>query len=77
MRLIDADELEICNLGIGDYIMFGVEDWEIKNAPTVDAIPREKINKMIEEITKYAQAMDWISGYDVLLLIHKYCDDVQ
>ena len=42
-----------------------------------DAVPREKINRMIEEITKYAQAMDWISGYDVLLLIHKYCDEVK
>ena len=41
---------------------------------TIDAIPREKIDSMIAEITKYAQAMDWISGYDILLLIHKFCD---
>lgn len=52
-RLIDADKLKIVNLGIGDYNIWGVEDCDINNAPTVEAIPQANVYKAIQEMMKY------------------------
>ena len=38
--LIDRSKLKIVNLGIGDYDVWGVEDYAIADAPTV--IPADK-----------------------------------
>ena len=52
-RLIDADKSKIVNLGIGDYNIWGVEDCDINNAPTVEAIPKANVYKAIQEMMKY------------------------
>lgn len=52
MRLIDADKLKIVNLGIGDYNIWGVEDCDINNAPTVKAIPLDKVEQIKNRLEK-------------------------
>ena len=56
MRLIDADKFEafIIRTNGDEEFVNGVQYVleKIDNASTVDAIPRENIDKMIEEITK-------------------------
>ena len=85
MRLIDADELPVDaqytrSDGVTVYVP-AVPCHYIKLAPTVDAIPRERIEQMIEEIEKlprYAakfadgESDIHISRTDLIAIIHKY-----
>lgn len=50
MRLIDADKLEIVMFGMnGD----GVSEEAINNAPTVEAVPMEKIDEILDKFSKW------------------------
>lgn len=44
--LIDRSKLKIVNLGIGDYDVWGVEDYAIADAPTVIAADKESNNEI-------------------------------
>ena len=82
-RLIDADELLKHKT---DHEMISTH--LIYNAPTVDAVPREKIDEMIAEISvcktenemriaeRDYKSRLWISGIfsEIVGIIHKYCD---
>ena len=85
MRLIDADKFEafVIRTNGGASFVNGVQYVleKIDNAPTVDAMPRERIYKMLNEIQytpKLYPYVDHIDSYiktkDVLDIIHKYCD---
>ena len=85
MRLINTDLLEIEtqsleDVGQGEIQFYSVE--QIDNAPTVDAIPREKIDKMVEEIEGVASfnvtntrgKITRFMVFDIVMdIIYKYC----
>lgn len=79
MRLIDVEKLVIETqsleeLGQSEMEFYSVE--QIADAPTVDTIPREKIDKMIAEIDTRLDGLVWTQKCvnDIKGIIHKYCD---
>ena len=79
-RLIDADKFEafVIRTNGDEEFVNGVQYVleRIDKAPTVDAIPRERIDQMVMEIleldTMGVSYQPFINKNDVLVIIHKY-----
>ncbi len=79
-RLIDADELEPDRFTLNEGL--AISQTQIANAPTVDAVPREKIDEMIAEIDNLPSELTQdgrrlIRKIRVFDIIRKYCDKEQ
>ena len=68
-RLIDADLLPLDKIDDANY-----GSNYIRIAPTVDAIPRERIEQMVAEIEARLRHLDWRQKAvtDIADIIHKY-----
>lgn len=80
-RLIDEDEINMSDISpVDGFSVYGATAEDIRLTPTVDAIPRSKIDEMIAEIKGYFDGFGWYEGDisdlsdDFLSIIHKYCD---